>query len=75
MFGRAFELTSGALHLELHDVIANDEHAIALYTTRGERAGRRLEDRTIQFWHIRDGKAAEVWVYPDDLYNSDEFWF
>ena len=64
VFGRAFELTGGALHLELHDVIANDEHAIALYTTRGERAGRRLEDRTIQFWHIRDGKAAEVWVYP-----------
>jgi hypothetical protein len=56
VFGRAFELTGGTLHLELHDVIANDEHAVALYTARGERAGRRLEDRTVQVWHIRDGK-------------------
>jgi len=24
--------------------------------------------------HIRDGKAAEVWNYPADLYASDEFW-
>jgi ketosteroid isomerase-like protein len=45
-----------------------------LYTARGERAGGRLEDRTVQVWHIRDGKAAEVWVYPEDLYVSDEFW-
>jgi ketosteroid isomerase-like protein len=74
VFGRAFELTGGTLQLELHDVIANDEHAIALYTARGERAGRRLEDCTIQVWHIRNGKAAEVWVYPEDLYDSDEFW-
>jgi ketosteroid isomerase-like protein len=74
VFGRAFELTGGTLHLELHDVIASDEHAVALYTARGERAGRRLEDRTVQVWHIRDRKAAEVWVYPEDLYVSDEFW-
>jgi hypothetical protein len=39
VFGRAFELTGGTLHLELHDVIASDEHAVALYTARGERAG------------------------------------
>ena len=58
VFGRAFELTGGTLQLELHDVIASDEHAVALYTARGERAGRRLVDRTVQVWHIRDGKAA-----------------
>jgi ketosteroid isomerase-like protein len=74
MFGRAFELSGGTLRLEVHDVIANDEHAVALFTARGERAGRRLEDRTVEVIHIRDGKATEVWLYPADLYASDQFW-
>lgn len=74
MFGRAFELTGGTLRLEVHDVIANDDHAIALFTARGERDGRRLEDRIVEVLHIRDGKAAEIWLYSGDLYTSDEFW-
>jgi hypothetical protein len=36
-------------------------------------AGRRLEDRIAEVFHIR-GKAAEAWIYPADLYASDEFW-
>jgi ketosteroid isomerase-like protein len=34
MFGRAFELTGGTIRLEMHDVIANGEHAVALFTAR-----------------------------------------
>jgi ketosteroid isomerase-like protein len=74
MFGRAFELSGGTLRLEIHDVIASDAHAIALFTARGERAGRRLDDRTVEVLHIRDGKAAEIWLYPADLYANDQFW-
>jgi len=73
-FGRAFELTGGTLRLEMHDVIANDEHAVALFTARAERAGRRLEDHTVQVSHVRDGKVTEVWLQPGDLYAGDEFW-
>jgi ketosteroid isomerase-like protein len=72
--GRAFELSGGTFRLEIHDVLANDEHAVALFTARGERAGRRLEDRTAEVFRIRDGKAAEMWLYPADLYANDEFW-
>ena len=39
-FARVVELTSGTFSLELHDVLANDEHAAALITVRGERAAR-----------------------------------
>jgi len=73
-FGRAFELSGGTFRTELHDVVANDEHAVALFTARAGRADRRLEDRIVEVFHIRDGKAAEVWIYPADLYASDEFW-
>ena len=73
-FGRVFELSQGTFRTELHDVVANDEHAVALFTARADRVGRRLEDRVVEVFHIRDGKATEAWIYPADLYVSDEFW-
>jgi ketosteroid isomerase-like protein len=74
VLGRFFELSGGTLRLELHDVLANDEHAVALLMVRAEREGRRLEDNQVNTFHIRDGKATEVWVQATDLYASDEFW-
>ena len=74
MFGKLFELSDGTLRLDIHDVVANDEHAVALVTARGERAGRRLEDRVVEVLHIHDGKATECWLYSEDLYASDDFW-
>ena len=72
-FARVFELTGGTFSLELHDVLANDEHAVALVTVRGERAGRQLADNEVLTYHIRDGKISEVWVHTTDLYAADEF--
>ena len=36
--GRQFELSGGTIRAEVHDVVANDEHAVSLVTVRGERA-------------------------------------
>jgi uncharacterized protein len=72
--GRSFEASGGTIRIELHDVIGNDEHVVALTTVRAERAGRQLADNSIQLFHVRDGKATEVWTHPADLYASDEFW-
>lgn len=72
-FGRLFVLTEGTYRVEVHDIIANDEHAVLLYTSRAEKAGRQLEDHTVLTAHIHDGKMAEVWVQPTDLYAFDEF--
>jgi uncharacterized protein len=72
-FGRLFELAGGTYRVELHDVLANDEHAVVLYTSRAERAGRQLQDHTVLTAHIHDGKLTEVWIQPTDLYAVDEF--
>ena len=69
-----YEACWGSITVEVHDVIASDEHAVALITVRAERQGRSLQDDTVQVFHITDGKATEVWTYPSDLYASDEFW-
>ena len=72
-FARLVELSGGTLSLELHDVLANDEHAVALVTVRGQRAGRQLTDNEVLTYHIRDGKVSEVWVHATDQYAADEF--
>lgn len=50
------------------------DHVVALTTVRAEQEGRTLADNSVQVFHIRDGKATEVWTHPADQYASDEFW-
>ena len=73
-FGNNFELSGGTLRVEIHDVVANDEHAIGLVRVSAQRDGRTLDDRSVQVLHIRDGKVAESWLHAGDPYATDEFW-
>ena len=59
-FGRLFELSGGTFRAELHDVVANDQHAVALFIVRAERAGKKLADNTVLESHIRDGRVTEA---------------
>ena len=60
------EMPDVTLTYEVHDVLANDEHAIALGTAKATRDGRTLEYRTAEIFHLRDGKATERWAFSDD---------
>jgi ketosteroid isomerase-like protein len=73
LFARIFEVSGGTFQAELHDAVANDEHAVALFTARGQREGATLEDRQVLVSHVRDGRLAEVWVLATDLYAFDAF--
>lgn len=73
-FGRLAQETGGTFRLDLHDVLANDEHAIGMVKTTGERNGRTLDDDGVQVFHIEGGKVTESWFHPGDQYASDEFW-
>jgi hypothetical protein len=72
--GRSAELTGGTLRLEVHDILANDEHGVALTRATAERGSKQLADNGVSIFHIRDGKAVEVWTHLGDLYASDDFW-
>ena len=74
LFGKTLELTGGSFKIELHDVLANDEHAVALTKVRGEREGRTLDQNSVQVFHIEDGKVTESWLHPEDAAAADEFW-
>lgn len=72
--GRTYELADGTLAIELHDVVGNEAHVVALTTLRAARSGKQLADQTTQIFHMHDGKAIEVWTLPGDQYTTDEFW-
>lgn len=73
VFGRQAEATGGTFQLELHDVFANDEHAVALVRATAQRNGKSLDDRGVHVVHLRDGKIAESWFHVMDQYAADEF--
>ena len=60
LFGKLFELTEGTIKVEVHDILANDEHAVALVTISASRKGKRFSGTSVDVFHVRDGKTGRV---------------
>jgi uncharacterized protein len=73
-FGTLAERSGGTFRATLHDVVANDEHAIGLHSSDAERDGRTIHSPTVLVFHIRDGRLAETWSHHYDQHEFDEFW-
>lgn len=59
---------------ELHDVLANDEHAVMLVWTHHEREGKpTFEYPGVFVAHVADGKINEIWSFPFDQAAVKEF--
>src|SRR5713226_7362004 len=43
-FAKLMELTGGTFKLEIHDILANDTHAVVLVRATAEHDGRKLDD-------------------------------
>lgn len=68
-------LTGGTFHLDLLDVLANDEFAVALFVGHGERDGKQLDNPTCLRMRLNPaGQVIEVWEFVWDLFHVDEFW-
>jgi ketosteroid isomerase-like protein len=73
-FGKLQELSDGTSRVEVHDLLADDEHGVAIVTQSGTRNGRTYEGRSTHVLHLRDGKVTEFWDAYVDQYAADEFW-
>lgn len=73
-FAKTMELTGGTFRLETHDILANDEHGVALSRATAQRGGKKLTQNGVDVFHIRDGKVTESWIHPGDQAAADEFW-
>ena len=61
------------IRYDVHDVVANDDHAVALGTATATRGDATLVYRTAEIFHLRDGKAIERWAFSDDTAAITEF--
>ena len=59
--------------IELHDVVANDDHTIALVTARVAKGDDRIEYRTAEILHAENGKFTERWAFSDDTERITRF--
>jgi hypothetical protein len=66
--GPNFEITA-----ELHDVVANDDHAIAMVRATAKRDGKTFTYRTAEIFHMKDGKITERWAFSDDTGAINDF--
>jgi uncharacterized protein len=73
-FQKVGELSGGTFKLDIHAILADDEHAVVLTRSTGQREGRTLDDKTVQVFHLKDRKVTEQWLYPGDVGATDAFW-
>ncbi len=63
----------GSIQVDTHDVVANDEHCVALVTATATMDGQTLTYRTTEIYHMRDGKITERWAFSDDTERINRF--
>ena len=72
-FGKLLEVTDGTFQLDVHDVVANDDHVIVLARGTARRGDKVLDQDSVHVWHIRDGRALAFEGYDQDEAAGDEF--
>lgn len=72
LFQQQGQMLDSPPQIEMHDVLANDDHAVILNTVRATRGGQTNEQQQVVVMHIRDGKIAETWLQFSDQQALDE---
>jgi len=61
------------IQYDVHDVVANDDHTIALGEATATRNGQTLKYRTAEILHVKDGKVTARWAFSDDTQRIIDF--
>ncbi len=69
----AVDATGGTFRIHLHDVVANDDHAVALVEWSARRDARAMEGQEIAVYHVREGVVREVWFTANNPGSVDDF--
>jgi ketosteroid isomerase-like protein len=73
-FQRQAQAAGSPPEVDIHDVVGNEGHVVALGTARATAAdGSSAEWRYTQIFHIKDGKATEVWGMAENDAAVDPF--
>ncbi|MBC7691224.1 MAG: nuclear transport factor 2 family protein [Methylotenera sp.] len=71
---KLMELSGGTFKMEVHDILASDQHAVVLASDHLIRDGKETMYRTAHVWRFEGGKPVAWYEYPRDLYQFDAIW-
>lgn len=73
-FGLLAQESGGTFKNEIHDLLANDDHGVALVTQSVTRNGKTVEGRSVHVFHMKNGQMTEFWALNDNQEEIDEIW-
>jgi ketosteroid isomerase-like protein len=74
LWKRVAQQSGGGLQLEVRDVLANDDHAVALVNVRGRREDRHLDQRQVVVFEFAEGVLLSGTFIYEDPEAYEEFW-
>jgi uncharacterized protein len=74
-FAGLFEWTGGTVRLQVGEIVADDQHAVATVRETARRAsdGLLLDVSEVHLFRMVNGAAAEFWDLPTDRDAHDAF--
>lgn len=57
---------AAGLSLDVHDVVGNDDHVVALVEASVSADGEEFTYRTAELYHMSDGQITERWSMAED---------
>jgi hypothetical protein len=73
-FASQARATGGPTSAEIHDILGNDHHVVVLGSASASAAdGSGAEWKYVQVFHVKDGKATEVWGLAENDAAVDPF--
>ena len=71
-FKELMEAGVSFMFTDLHDVVANDDHVVALLQVRTTGPKGQASGPSVFVMHVRDGKMAEFWAMNEDQDEVDK---
>ncbi|CAN5723879.1 nuclear transport factor 2 family protein [soil metagenome] len=74
LFARQTQAMGGPPSVDIHDVIGNDDHVVVLGSASAAAPnGSSAEWKYVQVFHVKDGRATEVWGMAENDAAVDPF--
>ena len=73
-FMQMYQETDGTLKIDVHDILANEDHVTALCTATATRNGVTSSEQMVQVFHVKDGKTTECFTATTDPEKALAFW-
>lgn len=73
-FASIYQETGGTLNIDVHDILANEDHVTILCNITATRNGITSAEQSVQVMHVRDGRVTECFTATTDPQKSIAFW-